>query len=224
LRRNEEAVGLDCRAHDLLDPVVTEKFLPTLAVGDKNEFHRPFRGGEDRVGFVGLLASGDKPHVPRRDPDEGRHVVVAADRGRIPRVSSKIGSIKTIRRGVSCVSEEERAWRTALSISSGSYSGLAIHEPVQRYRNESVVAPKISSSGNVEQYEIPSGMEQLRGLPSSSMSDWNVRSSVCCRVGMVAHWLASLSLRPWRFTDLALGWYRARSLRRSWLKASGRAR
>jgi len=41
---------------------------------------------------------------------------------------------------------------------------------------------------------------------------------------MVAQWLASLSLRPLGFKDLALGWYRARSLRRSWVKAFGRAR
>ncbi len=119
-------------------------------------------------------------------------------------VSSHTGSIKTTRKGVSFASEEERAWRTALSISSGSYSGLAMHEPVQRYRNEFVVAPKISSSGNAEQYEIPPDMEQLRGLPKSSLSDRSVRSNVFCRVGMVAQWLASLSLRPWGFRDLAL--------------------
>ena len=92
---------------------------------------------------------------------------------------------------MSCDSKEDRAWRTALSISSGSYYGLAIHEPVQRYQNESVVAQKISSSGNAEQYEIPSDMEQLRGLPNSSLSDKNVRSNACCRVGVVAQWLTS---------------------------------
>ena len=47
-------------------------------------------------------------------------------------VSSQTRSIKTTRKGLSCDYEEERAWRTGLSISSGSYSGLAIHEPVQR--------------------------------------------------------------------------------------------
>jgi len=46
-------------------------------------------------------------------------------------VSSQIGSIKTTRKGVSYTSEEERAWRTALCMSSGSYSELTIHEPVQ---------------------------------------------------------------------------------------------
>jgi hypothetical protein len=84
-------------------------------------------------------------------------------------VSSQTGRIKTTRKRVSCDSEEERAWRTALGTSSGSYFGLAIHEPVQRYRNESVVAPKISFSGKAEHYEIPTDMEQLGGLPKSSL-------------------------------------------------------
>ena len=47
-------------------------------------------------------------------------------------VSSQIGRIKTTKKGVSSDSEEARAWRIALSISSGSYSGLAMHEPVHR--------------------------------------------------------------------------------------------
>ncbi len=45
-------------------------------------------------------------------------------------VSSKTRRIKTTRKGVSYDSEEDRAWRIALSISSGLYSGLAIHELV----------------------------------------------------------------------------------------------
>ncbi len=139
-------------------------------------------------------------------------------------MSSQTWSIKTTRKGASCASEEDRAWRTALSISSGSYYGLDMHEPAQRYRTESVVAPKMSSPGNAERYEIPLDMEQFRGLPKSSMSDRNVRSNAWSKVGMVTQWLASLSLRPWGFRILALGWYRARSLRRSWLKASGPAR
>ncbi len=118
--------------------------------------------------------------------------------------SSQTERIKTTINGVSCDSEEEKAWRTALSISSGSHSGLAIHEPVQRYRNESVIEPKISSFGRAKQYKIPLDMEQLRGLPKSSAM--NVRSNAFCRVGMVAQWLAILSLRPWGFRDLALGW------------------
>ncbi len=89
-------------------------------------------------------------------------------------VSTQTRRIKTIRNGVSCNSEEEKMWRTALIISSGSYSGLTLHEPVQRYRNESVIEPKISSSGKAEQYEIPLVMEQLRGLPKNSLSARNV--------------------------------------------------
>jgi hypothetical protein len=81
-----------------------------------------------------------------------------------------------------------------------------MHEPVQRYRNGSVIEPKISSSGKAEQYEIPPDMEQLRGLSKSSLSARNVRSNAFCRVGMVSQWLASLSLHPWGFRDLALGW------------------
>ena len=67
-----------------MDPVVAYKCLPTLLVGDKEEFHRPFCGGEDLVGLFGLFVRGDKLHVSRRDPDEDRHVLVAADCGRVP--------------------------------------------------------------------------------------------------------------------------------------------
>jgi hypothetical protein len=130
-------------------------------------------------------------------------------------VSSQTGRIKTTKKGVFVDSEEASAWRTALSISSGSYSGLAIHEPVQRYRNKSVIAPKISSSGKAEHNEIPPDMEELRGLPKSSLLDRNVRPNACCSASVVAQWLASLSVRPWGFRDLALGSYRVRSLRRS---------
>ncbi len=65
LSRSEETCGLDCRAHYLLDPIVGDKCLPTLAVGVKDKLHMPFRGKEDRVGLVRLLVSGDKPNVPR---------------------------------------------------------------------------------------------------------------------------------------------------------------
>ena len=63
--RSEEACGLDCRAQDLLDLVVADKCLLTFVVGDKGEFHRSFRWGEDWIGLVGLLVSGVKEHVPR---------------------------------------------------------------------------------------------------------------------------------------------------------------
>ena len=68
-----------------MNPVVAYKCLLTLFVCDKDEFNRPFRGGEVLVGLVGLLVRMDKTHVPRRDPDEGQHVVVAAICGRVPR-------------------------------------------------------------------------------------------------------------------------------------------
>jgi hypothetical protein len=66
-------------------------------------------------------------------------------------VSSQTGRIKTPRKGVSCESEEARACRTALSMSCGSYSWLAIHESDQRYEKASVMAPNASSAGKAEQ-------------------------------------------------------------------------
>ena len=68
-----------------MDPVVADKRLTTLDIGHEDEFYRPFRRGEDMSGLVGLFVCGDKPHVPRRNPDESRYVVVAANRGRVPR-------------------------------------------------------------------------------------------------------------------------------------------
>jgi len=94
-------------------------------------------------------------------------------------VSSQNGRIRTTRKGVFGESEETSAERTALSISSGSYSGLAIHEPGQWYRKESVIAPKIPSSWKAEQYEIPPDMEQSRRLPKSFVLVSNVRSKAC---------------------------------------------
>ena len=120
-------------------------------------------------------------------------------------VSSQAGRIKITKKRVSGDSKEASAWRTALSISFGSYSWLSIYELVQRYRNESMIAPKISSSGKADQYEIPPVMEQLRGLPKSSVMVRNVRYNACWSVSGVDQWLASFSLRPWGFMDLALG-------------------
>jgi hypothetical protein len=94
-------------------------------------------------------------------------------------VSSQTGRINATKKGVSGDSDESRAGRTALSMSSGSYSGLTIHEPIQRYLKESVIAPKTLSSGKAEQYEIPPDLEQFRGLLKSSVSEMNVRSRVC---------------------------------------------
>jgi len=68
-----------------MDPFVADKCLPTLGVGDEDKFYQLLRKGEDMCGLFGLFVCGEKPHVPRRDPDEGRHVVVAANCGRVPR-------------------------------------------------------------------------------------------------------------------------------------------
>ena len=47
-------------------------------------------------------------------------------------VSSHVGSLSTTRNSVSVCSEEASACRTVLSMSSGSYSGMAIHEFIHR--------------------------------------------------------------------------------------------
>ena len=90
-------------------------------------------------------------------------------------------------------------------MSSGSYSGFAMHEADHRYRKESRIAPKLTSSGNAEEKIIPSVIEQLRGLPKSSVVVWNVCSSTKRRGGGITPWLVSLSLRPYGLRDLALG-------------------
>ena len=79
---------MDCRAHDFMDPVVSHKCLTAfgiIIVDDEDEFYWPSRRGENKSGLVGLFVCGNKPHVFRRDPDEGRHVLVAANCGRVPR-------------------------------------------------------------------------------------------------------------------------------------------
>ena len=72
---------------------------------------------------------------------------------------------------------------------------------------------------------MPSVTGKLRGLPKSSVVVWNVCSSAMWSLGGITQWLMNLSLRPCGLRGLALGWYRARSLRRSWVKSSkGRRR
>ena len=46
--------------------------------------------------------------------------------------SSHAGRMKTTKSGLGDIVEEASAWRTAFCISSGSYSGLAMHDPVSR--------------------------------------------------------------------------------------------
>ncbi len=47
-------------------------------------------------------------------------------------VSSQTGSTKITKKGVVLSTDEERACITAFRMSSGSNSGLAVHEPVRR--------------------------------------------------------------------------------------------
>ena len=61
-------------------------------------------------------------------------------------------------------------------MSSGLYSGFAMHEAAQRYLKELRIAPKLTSSLKAEQYVSPSVIAQLRGLPNSSVV---VRNSRC---------------------------------------------
>ena len=93
-------------------------------------------------------------------------------------VSSQTGSIITTRTWVSAHSKEASACSTALSMSSGSYSELVIQGLVHRKRKELMTASKFTSSGKTtEQYVIPPVMEQLSGLPNSSVVVRNVISS-----------------------------------------------
>ncbi len=100
--------------------------------------------------------------------------------------SSQTGRTMTAKNGSSVCSEEAWAWRTACSMSSGSYSGLAMHEAVYRNWKELMIAPKLESSGKAEQYVMPSVIGQLRGLPKSSVVVWNVCSIVRRSVGGIA--------------------------------------
>ena len=56
-----------------------------------------------------------------------------------------------MRNGVFVLSKEARAWRIDCSMSSGSYSGLAMHEVVHRYEKEFSFDPTLVSSGKAEQ-------------------------------------------------------------------------
>ena len=133
--------------------------------------------------------------------------------------SSHTGRVITTRNGVSVCSEEARAWRTACSMSSGSYSGFAMQEEVQRNLKELWIAPKLMSSGKAEQYVSPSVIGQLRGLPKSSVVVWNVCSNAMRSEGGIAQWLVKFSLRPCGLRDLARGWYRGMSCGQSLVKS-----
>ncbi len=66
-------------------------------------------------------------------------------------VSAQTGRMRTIKNRVSMLSEDASAWGTAYSMSSGSYSGLVMHELVHRIWKEFIIAPKTLSSGKAEQ-------------------------------------------------------------------------
>ncbi len=69
-----------------------------------------------------------------------------------------------------------------------------------------MTAPKVSSSKKAEQNVIPPVIEQLRGLPKSSVVVRNVDYSAPRSGGGIALCLVNLSSRPCGFRDLALGW------------------
>ena len=68
---SEGACGPDRRAQNLIDFVVVEESFLATGIGDENKFYRPFCRVEGRCSLVGMFMRGNKPHVPRRDPDEG---------------------------------------------------------------------------------------------------------------------------------------------------------
>ncbi len=67
---------------------------------------------------------------------------------------------------------------------------------VHRKRKKFTTAPKVSSSGMTEQYVIPPAIEQLRGLPKSSVVVRNVVSNVRRSGRDIAQWIVNLRLRP----------------------------
>ncbi len=115
--------------------------------------------------------------------------------------SSHTRSTMTKRNRESEYSDEASAWRTSFIISSSSYSGFAMHEAVHRYEKESMIAPKLISFTKAEQYVISSVIEQLSGLPKSSVMVWNFCSIVVRRRGEIAHWLVNLSLRHYLWVN-----------------------
>ena len=62
-------------------------------------------------------------------------------------VSPHTERTRTTKKGVTLVSTDASACRTALSMSSSSYSGLAMQEFAHRILKESRIAPKTVSSG-----------------------------------------------------------------------------
>jgi hypothetical protein len=56
---------------------------PALLIEDYYKLHRPLSRREVRCHVVGLTAGRHKVHVAIRNANEGRHVAMAPDRGRV---------------------------------------------------------------------------------------------------------------------------------------------
>ena len=98
-------------------------------------------------------------------------------------VSSQTGRTNNAKNGVSLLSEEGR---TAFSMSSDSYYGLAMQKPIQRNWKEFITAPKTASFRKAEQQVTPFDIKQLRGLLNSSVVVKHVHSNACRRRGGMA--------------------------------------
>ena len=60
-------------------------FLMACLIGYEDKPHSSFSWREDRRHIMGLTVGWHKPHVASGDTDEGRHVAMASDGGRVPR-------------------------------------------------------------------------------------------------------------------------------------------
>jgi hypothetical protein len=63
---------------------MVEVRFSTCFIGDENKLHHPLSRGDGRHHVFGSTVCRYKVHVTRRDANEGRHVVVAPDGGRVP--------------------------------------------------------------------------------------------------------------------------------------------
>ena len=111
-------------------------------------------------------------------------------------MSFQTGRTSTTKSGVSLRSDEASAWKIVFRMSSGSYSGLAMHEPVHVRWKEFMTAPKIAPTGKTEQYVVSSYVEQLIGLPKSSVVVRNVDAVVWRSRGGITQWLVNLRDGP----------------------------
>jgi hypothetical protein len=66
-------------------------------------------------------------------------------------MSSQTGRIITRKNGISLLLSDASAWMIALSMSSGLYFRLAMHELVHQNWKDFIIAPKTVSSGKAEQ-------------------------------------------------------------------------